>query len=191
MQLTTPSPTITGRPRLRMPNFWMESLRTVVFIIAMVTGVNLASARAVVDGPSMEPTLFTGQFLLISRVHYMFGELHHGDIAVFFPPNEPERLVKRVIGLPGDVIEIRNQLVYRNGVQLNEPYFINAPCTPSKCTDARWELGKDQYFMMGDNRNRSRDSRVFGPVPKENFIGRAVFRYIPVWEMRYFNRPTQ
>jgi len=162
-----------------------EIIQTAAFVVAMVALVNLSTARAVVDGPSMEPTLHTGQFLLISRLHYLFGDIHHGDIAVFFPPGEDDRLIKRVIGTPGDTIEIRDRLVYRNGEQLEEPYFINTPCT-SRCSDATWTLGAGEYFFMGDNRNRSRDSRAFDPVPKENIIGRAIVRYLPPQDFRLF-----
>lgn len=175
-----------SRPQLRRHGFWKETIQTIVFVVAMFSLVNLATARAVVDGPSMEPTLETGQFLLISRVNYLFGEIHRGEVAVFFPPNEPERLIKRVIGIPGDTIELRNQQVYRNGELLSEPYFVNAPCTTFKCIDETWTLDENEYFFMGDNRNRSRDSRVFGPVPKENIIGRALVRYLPLHKIIYF-----
>jgi signal peptidase I len=161
-------------------------VQTALFVVAMVALVNLSTARAVVDGPSMEPTLYTSQFLLISRMHYLFGNIQHGDVAVFFPPNEDDRLIKRVIGLPGDTIEIRERLVYRNGEQLLEPYYVNTPCT-SRCGDNAWTLGPDEYFFMGDNRNRSRDSRAFGPVPKSNIIGRAIIRYLPPQDFLYFS----
>ncbi len=177
---------ISSRPQLKRPGLFREIVQTVLFIAAMIALVNLSTARAVVDGPSMEPSLYTRQFLLISRVHYLFDDIKHGDIAVFFPPNEDERLIKRVIGLPGDTIEIRNALVYRNGEQLLEPYFVNTPCT-SRCGDSSWTLAENEYFFMGDNRNRSRDSRAFGPVPKRNIIGRAVIRYLPPQDLGIFS----
>ncbi|MEO0561185.1 MAG: signal peptidase I [Chloroflexota bacterium] len=176
----------TSRPRLKTRGLLREALQTAVFIVAMVALVNLSTARAVVDGPSMEPTLYTSQFLLISRLHYLFGDVQHGDIAVFFPPGEDERLIKRVIGVPGDTIEIRDRLVYRNGDLLEEPYFVNTPCT-SRCSDETWVLAANEYFFMGDNRNRSRDSRVFDQVPKENIIGRAVLRYLPPQDISLFS----
>jgi signal peptidase I len=180
----------TSRPRLRRRGPLLEVVQTAVFVVAMVALVNLSTARAVVDGPSMEPTLFTSQFLLISRLHYLFGDIQHGDVAVFFPPNEDDRLIKRVIGVPGDTIEIRERLVYRNGDLLTEPYFVNTPCT-SRCGDNTWTLGPNEYFFMGDNRNRSRDSRAFGPVPKSNIIGRAVVRYLPPQDFRYFGNNVE
>lgn len=177
------------RPRLKRKSWLHEWLQTALFVLAMVSLVNMATARAIVDGPSMEPTLFTNQFLLISRLHYLLGDIHAGDVAVFFPPNEDDRLIKRVIGEPGDTIAIRDQLVYRNGELLDEPYFVNAPCTEYKCADNEWTVGPNEYFMMGDNRNRSRDSRAFGPVPKSNMIGRAVLRYLPPQDATVFRRP--
>jgi signal peptidase I len=176
----------SSRPRLRRRGLFREVVQTAVFVLAMVALVNLSTARAVVDGPSMEPTLETSQFLLISRLHYLFGDIKHGDIAVFFPPNEDDRLIKRVIGVPGDTIEIRDKLVYRNGELLAEPYFVNTPCN-SRCSDNTWVLAEDEYFFMGDNRNRSRDSRAFQAVPKENIIGRAILRYLPPQEFNYFS----
>lgn len=180
---------VQDRPRLRRKGLLYEAVQTALFVVAMVALVNLSTARAIVDGPSMEPTLFTNQFLLISRLHYLTGEIHAGDVAVFFPPNEDDRLIKRVVGVPGDTIEVRDQLVYRNGELLNEPYFVNTPCSEFKCPDDQWTLGADEYFLMGDNRNRSRDSRAFGPVPKSNIIGRAVVRYLPPQDATLFLNP--
>lgn len=143
------------------------------------TLVNLASARFIVDGPSMEPNFATGQFVLVSRVNYLIGEPQRGDVVVFKYPNDPrEDYIKRVIGTPGDTVEIRDMLVYVNGAQLDEPY-INEPCTPSSCRDQSWELGADEYFVMGDNRNHSSDSRAFGTVQRDLLIGEALIRYWP------------
>jgi signal peptidase I len=91
-------------------------------------------------------------------------------------PNEP-LLIKRLIGLPGETVEMRNGHVFINGTELNESY-TKEECR-SNCADRTWELGADEYFMMGDNRNNSRDSRVFGPVTKNRIIGEAIIRYWP------------
>lgn len=169
------------RPPLARPGLMRELLNSMFFIVAALIAAEMALPRSSIDGPSMEPTLFAGQNLLISRVHYLFTEPQHGDIAVFDPPDEAEdMLIKRVIGLPGDTIEIRDQLVYRNGELLDEPYFVNSPCSTAMCPDRTWTLGDNEYFMMGDNRNRSNDSRRFGPIQRENLVGRAIFRYLPL-----------
>jgi signal peptidase I len=134
----------------------------------------------------MQPNLWTGQILLVSRIHYLMGSIQYGDVAVFLPPGESEMLVKRVIGLPGDVIEVRDRQVYRNGILLDEPYFINRPCDLAHCPDRVWELGEDEYFLMGDNRNHSRDSRAFGPVTHDRIVGKAILRYWPINDFDIF-----
>lgn len=139
--------------------------------------VNLASGRFVVEGISMQPNFYAGQYLIVSRVHYLLQDPQRGDIIVFQYPNDPEQdYIKRVIGVPGDTVEIRDLLVYVNGEPLDEPY-INEPCIPVDCPNQTWELGMDEFFMMGDNRNHSTDSRKFGPVKRHFIIGRAFIRY--------------
>jgi signal peptidase I len=177
------------RPRLHRPGFIRELLSTLIFIIAIYALAELAIPRSNIDGPSMQPNLWAGQYLVISRVAYLFSDPQRGDIAVFQRPDYDEkqpRLIKRVIGLPGDTVEIRDKLVYVNGKQLDEPYFINKPCNRS-CEDNTWALGQDQYFMMGDNRNNSTDSRSFGPIDRSAIVGRAVFRYWPLTEIGVLN----
>lgn len=157
-----------------------ETLETIVMIALLVTLVNLACGRFVVDGSSMAPNFETGQFILVSRVHYLIEEPQRGDIIVFHYPNGPEDdYIKRVIGTPGDVIELRDQQVYVNGTMLSEPY-INEPCTPRACPDRTWDLGANEFFVMGDNRNHSTDSRSFGPVERRFIVGEALLRYYPI-----------
>lgn len=170
------------RPRLRRRGFVRELLETVVLIGAIYALVNLATVRFVVEGPSMQPNFYTGQVLIISRLNYMLGDPQRGDIVVFNPPDQPADeppYIKRLIGLPGDTVEIRDTLVYVNGVALDEPY-INEPCRSGRCPDKTWKLGPDEYFVMGDNRNHSSDSRVFSrPLTRDRIIGEAVVRYWP------------
>ncbi len=157
-----------------------EIIETLALIAVIYALVNLVSARFVVDGRSMEPNFETGQFLIVNRVNYMLGTPSRGDIVVFhYPRNVEQDYIKRVIGLPGETVELRNQQVYINGQLLEEPY-INEPCEPSRCRDESWQLGADEYFVMGDNRNHSQDSRVFGPVNERFLVGEALLRYWPV-----------
>jgi signal peptidase I len=101
----------------------------------------------------------TGQFLIVSRLSYLLGEPDYGDIIVFHYFNNPEDdYIKRVIGLPGDTVKMQNLAVYVNGKLIQEPY-INEPCSDSRCRDNEWVLGEDEFFVMGDNRNHSSDSR--------------------------------
>ncbi|MBZ0295466.1 MAG: signal peptidase I, partial [Anaerolineae bacterium] len=161
---------IASRPRLRRRTFWYEILETIVLIVAIYSLVDLASVRFYVDGPSMEPTFFTGQRVIVSRVNFLLAEPERGEIVVFESPDRPgvePPLIKRLIGMPGETVEILDRQVYINGQLLNEPY-INEPCTAGSCPDDQWVLGANQYFVMGDNRNRSRDSRRFGPITREH-----------------------
>ena len=180
MQLA-PAETLS-RPRLhygRSSTSLREIGETILLVVVLYALVNLATARFVVDGISMQPTFYTGQFLIVSRVDFLLGEPQRGQIVVFKYPLDPqEDYIKRVIGLPGETVEIRDTLVYVNGTPLDESY-INEPCEARYCPDNSWELGANEYFVMGDNRNHSRDSRVFGPVPRQNLIGEALIRYWP------------
>ena len=170
------------RPRLQLPDFRQtirEICETIALVAVIYALVNLASARFIVDGPSMQPNFATGQFVFVSRVNYLIGEPQRGDVAVFkYPGNPLEDYIKRVIGTPGDTVEIRDTQVYVNGEHLDEAY-INEPCQPSHCGNNVWTLGEDEFFMMGDNRNHSSDSRGFGPVKRELIIGEALLRYWP------------
>jgi signal peptidase I len=159
-------------------------VRSLLVISGLFIFVNLTTVRFVVDGVSMEPTLQTGQYLLVSRAHYLFDAPRRGDLAVFHYPRNPERdYIKRIIGLPGEQVELRNQQVFINGHPLAEPY-LKRVCSPGLCRDGIWQLDNNSYFMMGDNRNRSSDSRGFGPVSLQHLVGKAVMRYWPPFDMQ-------
>ena len=184
LQVDSPQPSINKRPPLRIPGVGRELIELLLFIFVVYTLVELAIPRFLVDGRSMEPNFYHDQRLVISRVNFMLGDIERGNIAVFngpgYAPTSPP-LIKRVIGLPGDTVEIRDTLTYVNGEQLAEPY-INEPCRAAgrSCRDQIWELGENEYILFGDNRNHSTDSRSFGPVPKDLIIGEALFRFWPL-----------
>lgn len=169
------------RPRLHKSSFLREVFDTLVLIGAIYALVNLATVRFFIDGPSMQPNFHAGEFLLVSRLSYLFSDPEKGDVVVFDAPGaQPDDppLIKRLIGMPGDTVEVRDTQVLVNGEVLNEPYIFEA-CSESMCRDAVWELGPNEYFFMGDNRNNSRDSRRFGPVTREHVVGEALLRYWP------------
>jgi signal peptidase I len=177
------------RPRLRRRGLLYELIETIVLIVAIYALVDLASVRFYVDGPSMEPNFFTGQRVIVSRVNYMLADPQRGEIIVFESPDRPgidPPLIKRVIGLPNEQVEVRDGRVYINGALLDEPYINETECDRN-CNVEPVTLGPDEYFVMGDNRNHSRDSRSFDAVKHEHIIGEALVRYWPPqdWGLLY------
>lgn len=169
------------RPRLRRRGLLYELIETIVLVVSLYALADLASVRFYVEGPSMEPNFYTGQRVIVSRINYMIANPQRGDIIVFESPDRPgvdPPLIKRVIGLPGETVEIRDTQVYIDGRLLEEPY-INEACRPSSCGAQTTSLGPDEYFVMGDNRNHSRDSRRFDAIKREHVIGEALIRYWP------------
>lgn len=166
-----PQPDIAPRS-----SFLRELMETFLLVVAIFTLVNLSTARFVVEGSSMEPNFFTDEFVIVSRLAYIIGEPERGDVIVFHFDEDTNRdFIKRVVGLPGEYIEVLDGRVYVNGTLLDEPY-IDTFCN---CRDKDWLLGEDEFFVLGDNRNSSQDSFDFGPIDREQIIGRAWIRYWP------------
>ena len=141
------------RPILKMPGLFAELVSTLVFVVAVTVLFDLAIPRSLVDGHSMEPTFHGDDRLVVSRVHYLLGQPARGDILVFNSLVESElargvMLIKRVVGLPGDTVEFRDQMVHINGEALDEPYIKEAVCR-RRCQDRSWDLAADEYFMIG------------------------------------------
>ncbi len=137
-----------------------------------------------VDGTSMEPGLQNGQYVLVNKLAYLFHTPERGDVIVFhFPKDTNIDLIKRVIGVPGDVIVIDGTTVRVNGILLNEPYIM-APMNPA---GDRLVVPPNEYFVMGDNRPVSDDSRDWGFVPKNYIVGKAVLVYWPITNWHFIN----
>lgn len=167
--------------------FWTEGLRLardvfLIIVVFVLLGV-FAVQPVVVEGTSMAPQLHDGERLLVNKLVYYkiqgvsWGHLERGDIVVFWYPSDPDKsYVKRVIGLPGETVEIRRGRVYINGVELNEPYLdtLNNQNLRENLTEP---VKEHYYFVMGDNRDNSSDSRVWGLVPEKYIYGKAFFRY--------------
>lgn len=181
------SPDVSPRPQLGRRSFTRELLETLLLIVAIYTLVNLATARFVVEGHSMLPNFEGNEYLIVSRFDYIIGDPQRGDIVVFHYPQNPERdFIKRVIGLPGEAVQMKNGLVFINGTPLDEPYVLDL-CTSSTCKDQEWVLGEDDYFVLGDNRNASQDSVRFGPIHRSHIVGRAWIQYWPPSRWKIIN----
>lgn len=167
-------------PRGLLKALWLWFLElgeTVLPAIVIAVLINLFLAQATrVYGHSMEPNLHTDQRLVVEKVSYRIHGPHRGDVVVIrLPERGPELLIKRVIGLPGETIEVRDGSVYINGQPLNEPYLTRQTSGSYGPT----LIPEGQVFVMGDNRGASNDSRVFGPVPMDRIVGRAWVSYWP------------
>lgn len=161
--------------RAKFIHFLLDIIETLVFSLLLFWAINTLTARIRVDGMSMEPTLHSGEFVIVNRLAYRLGDPQIGDVIVFrFPRNPEQEYIKRVIGLPGDEITITGKQVIVNGIVLNEPYIAAPPRYNST-----WNVPIDSLFVLGDNRNNSSDSHSWGPVPMDNVVGKAVFVYWP------------
>lgn len=162
----------------------LEFMKTVAIIVIIAFFVRFYLVQPfVVEGSSMEPNFHNGQYLLVDKISYRMHDIKRGDVIVFHPPNRPSlNYIKRVIALPGDKIEIKNGQIFVNNVALDEPYIRDGQTTVrySPVANLSQVLGKDEYFVLGDNRDHSSDSREIGSIPKENIIGRAWLVVFPV-----------
>lgn len=154
------------------------------FAIAIVLALFIiffVAQSFLVQGSSMEPSLHDGERLLVDKVSYRFREPRRGEIVVFAYPQDPRRkFIKRIIGLPGDVVEIRNRQLYVNGESVEEGYIRGPMYQPF----GPYTVPQGTVWVLGDNRNNSEDSRFadVGPVPFERLVGRALFIYWPFGE---------
>jgi len=132
-----------------------------------------------VDGQSMMPTLENRSYLIMEKVSYWFNEPEYGDIIICSYPYVNGDYVKRVVGKPGDVLYAENGVLYRNGQALDEPYIAEA----IRDNFGPEEVPEDAYYVLGDNRNESLDSRIVGPIEEERIIGKAAFVVFPIEDM--------
>jgi len=136
----------------------------------------------IVSGASMAPTFETGQYLIVDQITYRFDTPQRGDIVVFRFPNDPSKFfIKRIIGLPGEVVQLANGTTTIINPSTGEKTVLNEPYVKTDLTDDHLAitLSPDEYFVMGDNRSASSDSRVWGPVPRANIVGRVFLRLLP------------
>ncbi len=158
-----------------MKFFLREILGTVLLAVVVYLLLQATVQSFIVVGTSMKPSLYDEQRILVNKLVYHLQEPESGDVIVFRPLNEGEEdYVKRIIGLPGDTVEIKQSTVYINGSPLSEPYIADQP---SYTLSAR-KIPEGNYFVLGDNRNHSNDSHTGWTVPRENIVGKA---WLSIW----------
>ena len=161
----------------------------IAFVLSLVIRNYLVDTRIVPTG-SMLPTIQLQDRLIVDRIIYRFDVVHRGDIIVFTAPEaaqEDKDLVKRVIGLPGDKLEVIQGRIYIDDKVLNEPYVE----APADYNYGPVTIPPDSYFMLGDNRRYSKDSHVWGYVPSDNILGRVWIRYWPLENFGYLTKAPE
>jgi signal peptidase I len=167
----------------------IDLLRFAFFVLIIILPIRFFIAQPfVVSGASMDETFHNGQYLIVDQVSYYFETPQRGDVIVFKYPNDPSKhFIKRIVGLPGEIIEIENNQVtiynqeHQDGAVLSEPYI-----TAMETDNLRTSLKTGEYFVMGDNRNHSSDSRSWGVLPEDMITGRAFLRLFPPSSMSLF-----
>jgi signal peptidase I len=166
--------------------FWQSAWELARFaIIALIIVVPIrmfVMEPFVVSGSSMFPTFDNGDYLIVDKLSYELGNPQRSDVVIFRYPNDQTKFfIKRIIGLPNETVDIKNGIVtitnsvHPDGLVLDEPYIKNV-----SSTSTHFELKDDEYFVMGDNRNASSDSRYWGAVKKDLLTGRALLRLMPI-----------
>jgi signal peptidase I len=153
----------------------MLALAAVIFL-----ALNIITQASIIEKNSMQPTLDVGQRIIINKVVYNFHGPERGDIIIFHPPTNPNQktppFIKRIIGLPGDIVEVKDGTVYINDSPLEEPYIK----APPRYTLPVQKIPENNYFVLGDNRNNSNDSHNDWTVPRQSIIGKAWLSIFPL-----------
>lgn len=174
---------------------FFDFLQGIVVVLAILVMVYLfIMSPQEINGASMEPNFHNGEFILTNKVLYKFRQPQRGDVVIFkSPANKEIDYIKRIIGLPGDTVMVKDNSFYVNGQKVSEPYL--AADTPIFGGSYLAEgqsivVPPGSYFMAGDNRAHSSDSREFGPIAETDFIGTAIFRYWPFSQMGTLPHPA-
>jgi signal peptidase I len=179
----TPSSVVESEPQPSMT--WMmlrELIETIVLSLVIFLLIRQVVQNYRIESHSMQPNFYEGEFILVNKLAYRLGSPERGDVLVFHNPNNVEEdYIKRIIGLPGDTVEIHEGVVFINGQALVEEYPINE--IPRSQNYGPVMIEPDHLFVMGDNRPQSQDSRVFGQLSEELIVGKA---WVRVWPFNKF-----
>ncbi len=188
-----------------------ELFETVILALMIFLALQFSVRNYQIEGSSMDPTLKAGEYVLVNKLVYLridprdiarlvpfwdvtddehlfpFRPPRRGDVIIFrFPKDQTREFVKRVVGLPGETVEIRQGQVFIDDVALDEPYIIQ----PDRTTMEPQAVGRNSYFVLGDNRRASNDSRDWGPVPDQNVVGRAWVSFWPLNRWHALSLPS-
>lgn len=165
-----------------------EILKTILIIVSIAFLIRYFIIQPfVVEGSSMQPSLSDGDYILIDKITYRAATPKRGEVIVFkFPQNPKLNFIKRIIGLPGEKVEVNSEGVFINGIKLVEDY-TNVP--KEKVSPLTIQLNENQFFVMGDNRDHSSDSRSWGPLPKINILGKVVLVVLPFKDFETIHHP--
>lgn len=166
---------------------WLKSL-TVAFILAAIIRYFIF-APIIVDGHSMMPTLHNRDRMIVNKLSYRISQPHRFDIIVFHA-TETKDYIKRIIGLPGDTITYKHDVLYINGNAMKEPYLdqYKKQTNGFLTYDFTYKVPKGDLFVMGDNRQNSKDSRMIGPIQEKSVVGKAVLLFWPMHDFRIISR---
>jgi signal peptidase I len=177
-------------------SFLFELVKLAVICAAIVIPIRYFLIQPFyVQGASMEPTFHTHEYLIVDEISYRFSEPKRGDVIVFrYPVNPQEHFIKRIVGLPGETVEIKDGKVYiyndkhPDGALVEEEY-LDSSIETHGFSKQKEELEENEYFVLGDNRNSSKDSRNFGPVKESFIVGQVFFRGWPFNKAGFFEDP--
>lgn len=180
-----PGAAAPAEENIKLRQVLLELLETILMAVALFLAINAVSARVRVDGFSMRPTLQNGEYVLVNRLAYRWHAPQRGDIIVFqYPFNTEDEYIKRIIGLPGDEIMIHDGQVWVNETRLQENYIAAAPNY-----NGEWHVPDGHLFVLGDNRNDSSDSHVWGTLDMQYVIGKALVIYWPYQDFQILHHP--
>lgn len=186
---------VPDTPKAKTVALALEMIQVLAVSLAIIIPVRWFLIQPFyVQGASMEPNFFDHEYLIIDELTYRIGNPSRGDVVVFHYPNDPKQFfIKRVIGMPGETVEISDGKIriynatHPNGMLLDESAYLDQDFTAASQTVT---LKADQYYLLGDNRSSSLDSRFFGPVTRKHIVGRVWVRGYPVDRWKHFNEQT-
>lgn len=200
-EVPQPEKLIENQPVIKDPSFFAKAVysiwefaKIVVISLAIIIPVRVFVVQPfIVEGASMSPNFEDGQYLIIDEISYRFNSPQRGDVIIFHPPTDHKTYyIKRVMGLPGETVELRESHIYiynqehPEGFRLNEVNYL----AKSRITqEGKTSLQSNEYYVMGDNRDNSLDSRRFGPINNNDIKGKVLIRAFPFSEFNIFERP--